>query len=31
MTSEEVAISQSTPRYRFDVAQASTTPRKPVV
>jgi cysteine synthase A len=30
MTSEEVAISQSTPRYRFDVSQASSTPRKPV-
>jgi cysteine synthase A len=30
MTSEEIAISQSTPHYRFDVAQVPT-PRKPGV
>jgi cysteine synthase len=31
MTSEEIDISQSTPRYRFDVKPAPTTPGKPVV
>ena len=30
MTSEEIDISQSTPRYRFDVKPAATTPDKPV-
>jgi cysteine synthase len=30
MTSEEIEISQSTPRYRFDVKPAPTTPDKPV-
>jgi cysteine synthase A len=30
MTSEEIKISQSTPRYRFDVKASSSTPARPV-
>jgi cysteine synthase A len=31
MTIEEIAVSQSTPRYRFDVTPVSSTPGKPAV